>query len=100
LHVDRALIERHGAVSKPVAHAMAEGARTRAKTTYALATTGIAGPAGGSLDKPVGTVFVALAAANCETNVLPLFFPSDRQTFKQLAAQAALDLLRKKLIRD
>ena len=100
LHVDRALIERHGAVSKPVAHAMAEGARTRAKTTYALATTGIAGPAGGSLDKPVGTVFVALAAANSETNVLRLFFPTDRQTFKQLAAQAALDLLRKKLIRD
>jgi nicotinamide-nucleotide amidase len=98
LQVDATLIERYGAVSEPVARAMAEGARTRAKTTYALATTGIAGPTGGSSEKPVGTVFVALAAANMATKVEQLFFPTDRQTFKDLTAQAAFDSLRKKLI--
>jgi nicotinamide-nucleotide amidase len=99
LHFDPALIERHGAVSEPVARAMAEGARARAKTTYALSTTGIAGPSGGSPEKPVGTVFVALAAAGSKTTARQLFFPSDRETFKQLTAQAALDLLRKRLIK-
>ena len=98
LHVDQALIEQHGAVSGPVAHTMAEHARVRAKTTYALSTTGIAGPTGGSAEKPVGSVFVALAATNAETTVVQLFYPTDRQTFKQLTAQAAFDLLRKKLI--
>jgi nicotinamide-nucleotide amidase len=99
LGVDPTLIERHGAVSELVARAMAEGARARANTTYALATTGIAGPSGGSLDKPVGTVFVAFVAADAETTVLPLFFPSDRPTFKQLTAQAAFEMLRKKLMK-
>jgi nicotinamide-nucleotide amidase len=97
LGVDAALIERHGAVSEPVARAMAEGAQARAKTTYAISTTGIAGPSGGSPDKPVGTVFVALAAAGSKTTALQLFFPSDRPTFKQLTAQAAFEMLRKKL---
>jgi nicotinamide-nucleotide amidase len=97
LQVDTSVIERHGAVSEPVARAMAGGARTRAKTTYALATTGIAGPTGGSSEKPIGTVFVALAAPNTATIVQQLFFPTDRQTFKQLVAQAAFDLLRRKL---
>jgi competence/damage-inducible protein CinA-like protein len=97
VQVDPALIEQHGAVSEPVARAMAEGARTRAKTTYALATTGIAGPTGGSSEKPIGTVFVALAAPNAATTVQQFFFPTDRQTFKQLVAQAAFDLLRRKL---
>src|SRR6516162_9401172 len=63
LNVDPSLIEKHGAVSEPVARAMAEGTRTRAGSTYALATTGIAGPTGGSAEKPVGTVYVALASA-------------------------------------
>jgi nicotinamide-nucleotide amidase len=97
LQVDTSVIERHGAVSEPVARAMAEGARTRAKTTYALATTGIAGPTGGSSEKPIGTVFVALAAPNTATIVQQRFFPTDRQTFKELTAQAAFDLLRRKL---
>jgi nicotinamide-nucleotide amidase len=96
--VDPALIEQHGAVSEPVAKAMAEGARARARSTYALATTGIAGPSGGSPEKPVGTVFVALAATGRETIVKKFFFPSDRETFKELTAQAAFDLLRKKMI--
>jgi nicotinamide-nucleotide amidase len=98
LNVDPELIEKHGAVTEPVARAMAEGAQARAKSTYALATTGIAGPGGGSPDKPVGTVFIALALANAETVVRRLFFPSDRETFKELTAQAAFDLLRRKLI--
>jgi PncC family amidohydrolase len=98
LHVDPELIERDGAVSEPVARAMAEGARARANTTYAVSTTGIAGPSGGCVEKPVGTVFVAFAAENVKTEVRRLFFPSDRQTFKQLTAQAAFDLLRRKLL--
>jgi nicotinamide-nucleotide amidase len=97
LSVDPSLIERNGAVSEAVARAMAEGGRRRAKTTYALATTGIAGPTGGSAEKPVGTVYVALAAADT-SEVKKLFFPSDRETFKQLTAQAAFDLLRKRMI--
>jgi nicotinamide-nucleotide amidase len=98
LSVDPKLIEKHGAVSEPVARAMAEGARTRAGSTYALATTGIAGPTGGSDQKPVGTVYVALASAESAVIVKRFFFPTDRQTFKQLAAQAALNFLRRKLL--
>ena len=97
LHVDPELLEKQGAVSEPVARALAEHARMRALSTYALATTGIAGPTGGSPDKPVGTVYIALATT-AETVVKKLFFPSDRETFKQIAAQAGFDLLRRKLI--
>jgi nicotinamide-nucleotide amidase len=77
---------------------MAEGARARARSTYAIATTGIAGPTGGSAEKPAGTVHVALASVDQETVVRKFFFPSDRETFKQMTAQAAFELLRKKLI--
>jgi len=99
LNVDPSLIEKHGAVSEPVARAMAEGTRTGAGSTYALATTGIAGPTGGSDEKPVGTVYVALAAAEASAIVKKFFFPTDRHTFKQLATQTALDLLRRKLLK-
>jgi nicotinamide-nucleotide amidase len=97
LGVDPQLIQNHGSVSEEVARAMAEGARKRAASTHALSTTGIAGPDGGSPDKPVGTVYVALACDR-ETKVRKLFFPSDRETFKQLVAQVAFELLRRKLI--
>jgi nicotinamide-nucleotide amidase len=97
LDVDPELIEKHGAVSEPIARAMAQRARIRARSTYALATTGIAGPSGGSPEKPVGTVYIAVATPT-EIVVKKLFFPSDRKTFKQIAAQAAFDLLRKKLV--
>ena len=100
LNVDSKLIDKHGAVSEAVARAMAEGARTRAAATYGLATTGIAGPTGGSEEKPVGTVYIALASAGSETVVRKLFYPADRETFKQLAAQAALDLLRRRLLKQ
>ncbi len=97
LGTDPKLIEQHGAVSEQVARAMAQGARKRASGTYALATTGIAGPSGGSDEKPVGSVYVALAS-DAEIKVKKLFFPSDRETFKQLTAQAAFETLRRKLI--
>jgi nicotinamide-nucleotide amidase len=96
LAVDPATISEHGAVSEPVARAMAEGARAKSGATFALATTGIAGPGGGSEAKPVGTAYIALAGGG-ETVVRHLFFPSDRETFKQLATQMALNLLRERL---
>ena len=100
LNVDSKLIDKHGAVSEAVARAMAEGARTRSTATYGLATTGIAGPTGGSVEKPIGTVYIALASENSETVARKFLFPTDRETFKQLAAQTALDLLRRRLLKD
>ena len=97
LNVDPKLIEKHGAVSEPVARAMAEGALSRSASTYGVATTGIAGPNGGSDEKPVGTVYIALASADSKTVAKKFFFPTDRETFKQLAAVTALDLLRRKI---
>ena len=98
LGVDAALIEKHGAVSKQVAQAMAEGARAGANSDFALATTGIAGPGGGSEEKRVGTVFVALAAKDRPVSVQKRFFPDDRPTFKELASQSALEMLRRRLL--
>src|SRR5437773_4488342 len=97
LDVDPQLIEKNGAVSEQVACALAEHARACARSDYALATTGVAGPGGGSPEKPVGTVYIALAASS-KTIAKRLFFPTDRETFKQIAAQAALELLRRRLI--
>ncbi len=95
--VDPALIAAHGAVSREVAQAMAEGARRVSGADHALATTGIAGPGGGSVEKPVGTVFIALATKLGATVVEQERFPTDRETFKQLVTQCALDLLRRAL---
>jgi nicotinamide-nucleotide amidase len=98
LNIDPKLIETHGAVSEPVARALAEHARDCARSDYALSTTGIAGPTGGSPEKPVGTVYIALALGDAETIVKKFFFPTDRETFKQLAAQTAIDLLRRRIL--
>ena len=98
LNIDPKLIETHGAVSEPVARALAEDARACARSDYALSTTGIAGPTGGSPEKPVGTVYIALASADSDMIVKKFFFPTDRETFKQLAAQTALDLLRLRIL--
>lgn len=94
--VDAALIARCGAVSTEVAHAMARGVRQVSGSTYGLATTGIAGPSGGSDDKPVGTVHIALATP---TDLVhrKLQLGGDRQRIQILAAAAALDLLRRHL---
>ena len=98
LGVPPELIERHGAVSPEVARAMAEGAQKRAKADFALSLTGIAGPGGGTAEKPVGLVHIALARPSAETLLLERRFSTDRTTFKQLAAQSALDLLRRELL--
>ena len=96
--VDPNLIAKHGAVSKQVAQAMAEGARAIANSDFALSTTGIAGPTGGTAEKPVGTVFVALAARDRPPSVQKRFFPDDRPTFKELTTQVALEMLRRRLV--
>jgi nicotinamide-nucleotide amidase len=98
LGVDAQFLRENGAVSEITARAMADGARERTSATYALATTGIAGPGGGTETKPVGTVYIALASEHADTLVRQLCFPVDRETFKQLASQAALNLLREQLL--
>ncbi len=91
-------IARHGAVSREVSTAMAEGAKEKAGSDYALALTGIAGPGGGTPEKPVGLVFISLARPGGGTICREARFPADRTTFKQLATQAALDMLRRDLM--
>jgi nicotinamide-nucleotide amidase len=98
LGVSAELISTVGAVSEEVARAMAEGALQRSGATFALSTTGIAGPDGGTAEKPVGTVFVGLATREHATQVEKLFFPTDRRTFKRVCTQYALDMLRRRLL--
>lgn len=98
LGVPAELIGAHGAVSEPVAAALAMAARNAAGATWGVSTTGIAGPGGGSEEKPVGTVFVGVAGPGGEVRVEKHRFQTDRQAFKQLAAQAALLLLRRILL--
>ena len=97
LGVEPILLLEHGAVSAPVAEAMAEGIRKRADTDFGLAITGIAGPGGGSEDKPVGLVYIALASES-GTEHRKLNLPGDRHLVRWRASQAALDLLRRRLI--
>jgi nicotinamide-nucleotide amidase len=98
LGVSAELISAAGAVSEEVARAMAEGALQRSGATFALSTTGIAGPDGGTAQKPVGTVFVGLASRSSATQVEKLFFPTDRHSFKRMCTQHALDMLRQRLL--
>ncbi len=97
LGVEPMLLLEHGAVSAPVAEAMAEGVRKRAETDFGLSITGIAGPGGGTEEKPVGTVFIALSS-EVGTEHRKLKLPGDRQLIRWRASQAALDLLRRRLI--
>lgn len=97
LGVPAVLLEKHGAVSEPVARAMAEGARRRFGADYGLATTGISGPGGGSDEKPVGLVFLALASAE-RTHADHFVFPLDRARHRALAAWTALDWVRRALL--
>jgi nicotinamide-nucleotide amidase len=90
-------IAEHGAVSELVAAQMSEGALRQTGADYALSVTGIAGPGGGTPEKPVGTVFIGLAGAG-ETIVEKNFNPWDRETFKSVTAQQALDLVRRKAL--
>lgn len=97
LGVPTEMLAAHGAVSEPVARAMAEGALSAFGADFALSLTGIAGPTGATASKPVGLVYIALASADAPTVVRECGFASDRLTFKQLATQAALDMLRRSL---
>jgi competence/damage-inducible protein CinA-like protein len=97
LGVDEHLIREHGAVSEPVARAMAEGIRQRAGADIGVAITGIAGPDGGSDAKPVGTVMIATAGVG-EPAVRTFRFFGDREQVKFQASQAALDMVRRRLV--
>src|ERR1035437_6138552 len=90
-------LDQHGAVSKPVAREMAEGARRGPQAVYALSVPGFAGPSGGPPGKPVGTVFIGLAGPS-GTVVQRQFNPYDRETFKQVTSQQALELLRRTML--
>jgi nicotinamide-nucleotide amidase len=99
LGVPKESLEAHGAVSAPVAEAMAQGIRARAKTTYALSITGIAGPTGGTEEKPVGLVYLGLADETAaQHRRLAFGAQAGRAGIRHLAAQAALNLLRLHLI--
>lgn len=97
LGVEPILLLEHGAVSAKVAEAMAEGIRKRAGTDFGLSVTGIAGPGGGTEEKPVGLVFIALSN-EIKTEHRKIQLPGDRQLIRWRASQAALDLLRRRLI--
>jgi nicotinamide-nucleotide amidase len=97
LGVDKQLIKEFGAVSQQVARDMARGIRHIAKTDFGLAVTGIAGPGGGTEEKPVGLVYIALAD-DAHTEHKKLMIPGDRELVRWRASQAALDMLRRRLI--
>jgi nicotinamide-nucleotide amidase len=93
LGVSAQLIEERGAVSEEVARAMAEGAVAHSHADAALAITGIAGPTGGSLEKPVGTVHIAVAGKGHGTLHRQLLYSGDRTAVREASAVAALALL-------
>ncbi len=98
LGIPKELIEQHGAVSKEVAEAMALGVRTKTGTDIGLSTTGIAGPMGETPEKPVGLVYIGYSDKH-STLALKFNFGDNRLRFKERTAQAALNLLRKKLLK-
>lgn len=97
LGVAPGLIEDHGAVSEPVARAMAEGALTHSPADLAVAVTGVAGPGGGTAAKPVGMVCFAWARRGGETDVVTLHLPGDRAAVREAAVTAALRGLRARI---
>jgi nicotinamide-nucleotide amidase len=98
LGVPAELITEKGAVSAEVAEAMADGARERSGADYSISITGVAGPDGGSAEKPVGTVYVGFSGPT-ETSSLRLNLPGDRHLIRWRASQAALDLLRRQILK-
>ena len=96
LNVPEALLQKHGAVSEQCAIAMAEGARAKMGTTLAISVTGIAGPDGGTPDKPVGLVFIGLAAPG-KSKVMEHKLGGGRERNRERSATLALDMVRRHL---
>lgn len=98
LNVPGEIIEKYGAVSAETAESMAAGIRERAGTDYAISVTGVAGPDGGTQEKPVGTVFVGFADSNGAKSI-KFTLPGDRYLIRWRSSQAALDYLRRQLLK-
>jgi nicotinamide-nucleotide amidase len=96
-NVPKALIDKYGAVSREVAAAMAEGIRKRCLSSYGVGITGVAGPGGGSEQKPVGLVYIALAGDE-GTQVVERNFPGDRTRIRQFSSLQALEMIRRALL--
>jgi nicotinamide-nucleotide amidase len=99
LGVSRATLERHGAVSQETALEMARGTRENLQADIGLSVTGIAGPSGGTPEKPVGTVWIGLSSAN-EEYARHFLWPGDRLKIKEQSAHTALELLRQYLQKE
>lgn len=99
LGVAKEVLNFFGAVSEESAKVLAEGVRQRFHSDYALSVTGIAGPDGGTKEKPVGTVYIGLATPE-KTEVKRFYFPRERLAFKQLVSCTALDWLRRELLKE
>ena len=95
--VPQEMIQRHGAVSREVAAALAEGIRYRCESTLGAGITGVAGPGGGTPEKPVGLVFHAIASGS-GTEVVQRNYPGDRKRIRRFASTLALDMVRRKLM--
>jgi nicotinamide-nucleotide amidase len=98
LNVRQETLDKFGAVSSETAEEMARGMRERATTDYAISVTGVAGPDGGSEDKPVGTVWFGLADRD-GVKTVKVVFPGDRYLIRWRSSQAGLDLLRRRLLK-
>jgi nicotinamide-nucleotide amidase len=97
LGVSTDTLDRHGAVSRECAQEMAEGMRRASGTDHSISVTGIAGPGGGSDEKPVGTVYIGYSGP-AGTRSSQLFLPGDRYLIRWRASQSALDILRRQLL--
>ena len=98
LNVSPDTLAKHGAVSSETAEEMARGVRDRAKSDYGISVTGVAGPGGGSEEKPVGTVFIGFASED-SVKSLKLTLPGDRYLIRWRSSQAALDYLRRQIMK-
>ena len=98
MEVPSELIDQNGAVCREVAEAMALGVRTKSNTDIGISTTGIAGPSGGSQEKPVGLIWIGYSNKN-ETFAVQFNFTGERRIIKERAAQAALEMVRRKLLK-
>ncbi|MBV5306049.1 MAG: CinA family nicotinamide mononucleotide deamidase-related protein [Desulfobulbaceae bacterium] len=99
LGVEETLLATQGAVSREAAEAMATGIRHRSKADIAISVTGIAGPDGGTITKPVGTVFIGMATEE-KTTAHPFHFIGSRQQIQEITAKTALDLIRRYLLQQ